>query len=342
MWKKIIALCLIISCLLSGCTPQKAEGKQYQATFLDLFDTVTSIVGYAESEEAFHEKIQPVHDELKEYHELFDIYHTYDGKNNLKTINEQAGKEAVVVDERILELLADCRYYYELTDGKVNAAMGSVLSLWHEARTAGLNDPANAKLPDEKALQEAAMHVSFDAILLNEEDSSVYISDPLVQLDVGAIAKGWAAQKVAEHAPKGLLISVGGNVCATGPKTDSGAAWVVGIQDPNGTAEEYLHTIYVTNECVVTSGNYQRAYTVDGKRYHHIIDPDTLYPAEHYQAVTIVCEDSGLADVLSTALFQLPQEEGMKLLEQFEAEAVWVAVDGNVSYSPGFKELIRT
>ena len=342
MLRKILSIFLVCACLLTGCSAKVGNRKQYQATFLDLFDTVTSIVGYAQSEEAFQEMVQPIHDGLLEYHQLFDIYNSYDGMNNLKTVNEQAGQSAVVVDERIISLLQDCRTYYEATDGRVNAAMGSVLSLWHDARTKGLDDPVNAALPKEAALQEAAEHMSFDSVIIDEGESSIYIEDAKVQLDVGAIAKGWSAQRVAESAPEGLLISVGGNVCATGPKDASGTPWVIGIQDPEGKADDYLHTIYVTKECVVTSGNYQRAYTVDGKLYHHIIDPETLYPSEYWSAVTIVCEDSGLADMLSTALFLLEQEEGQALLDQYDAVAMWVGLDGSISYSPGFEELIRT
>jgi thiamine biosynthesis lipoprotein len=218
--------------------------------------------------------------------------------------------------------------------------MGSVLSLWHDARTHGINDPVNAALPETNALLLAAEHMDFSCVIINEDDATVFITDPDVSLDVGAVAKGWAAQRVAENAPSGLLISVGGNVCATGPKDESGTPWVVGIQNPDSS--DYLHTIYLTKGSVVTSGDYQRAYTVDGKSYHHIIDPETLYPSACWRSVTIVCEDSGLADALSTALFVLPQEEGQALLDQCGALALWVCMDGSILYSPGFETLIRT
>lgn len=334
----------MLTLLLTGCTavPGETSRKQYQATFLDLFDTVTSIVGYADSEEEFQQVSQSVYDELLEYHQLFDIYNDYEGINNIKTINDQAGKTPVVVEERIISLLTACREFYEATDGKVNVAMGSVLKLWHEARNDGINDPQNARLPEKTALEEAAEHMNFDAVVIDEAASTVYISESEVQLDVGAIAKGWATEQVAQNAPTGLLISVGGNVRATGPKPESGAPWVIGIQNPDGDAEEYLNTLYVSNGSVVTSGDYQRTYVVDGESYHHIIDPETLYPARYWRAVTIVCEDSGVADALSTALFLLPMEEGQVLLDRYGAMAMWVGTDGSILYSPGFEDLIRT
>ena len=338
--KRLLCLLLILALCLPGCA-REPEQKQYNATFLTLFDTVTTVVGKAESEEEFKAKTQIVHDELEKYHQLFDIYTDYDGINNLKTVNDQAGIAPVTVDSAIIDLLKDCKAYYESTGGMVNVALGSVLSLWHEARDHGFNDPANAALPEQAALEEAARHTDISKVVIDEGAATVYLEDPAMRLDVGAVAKGWAAQRVSEVAPEGLLISVGGNVCATGPKDAQGTPWVVGVQDPQG-GDSYLHTLYLTKGSVVTSGDYQRAYMVEGERYHHIIDPNTLYPGTLWRAVTVVCEDSGLADALSTALFLLPQAEGQLLLDRFSAEALWVDSSNAITYSPGFQALIRT
>lgn len=340
--KKLIAilLCGAMVLALTGCG---AEGSTiYEQTWLNLFDTVTVVKGAAQSKEAFEETAQSVYDELLRYHQLFDIYNDYDGLNNLKTINDMAGIAPVEVDEAIIALLTDCRSYYDLTDGKVNVAMGSVLQLWHEERNRGLEDPANAKLPDMAALTEAAEHMSFDSVIIDETASTVYISDPDARLDVGAVAKGWAAQRVAEKMPANMLLSVGGNVCATGPKSEDGTPWVIGVMDPDGTGSENLHTLNVTGGSYVTSGDYQRTYLVDGAFYHHIIDPETLMPSSYWRSVTIVCDDSGLADALSTALFVMSREEGQLLLDECGAMAMWVDADGNISYSPGFEAIIRT
>ena len=117
---------------------------------------------------------------------------------------------------------------------------------------------------------------------------------------------------------------------------------MVGVQSPDGGAEDYLHTLAISQGAVVTSGDYQRYYTVDGLRFHHIIDPTTLYPAAYWRSVTILCSDSGLADALSTALFTLPLEEGQALLDRWDAQAMWVDPSGQIFYSPGFSEAIRT
>ncbi len=339
--KKLISLILCLV-LLGGCSAfvEKPSGKkQYSATFLDLFDTVTTMVGKAESKQAFETSVKPIRDELERYHKFFDIYEQYEGINNLKTVNDKASISPVMVDAVILDLLQDCKDYYTATNGVFNPAMGSVLKLWHDAREDGVNDPANAYLPDSDALTKASQHMNPDNIILDRESLTVFISDPELKIDVGAIAKGWAVQKVCENAPEGLLISVGGNVYATGPKDEKGTAWSVGIQDPKGGNN--LHVLNVTSGSVVTSGSYQRAFAVDGKLYHHIIDPVTLYPSELWTSVTIVCEDSGLADVLSTSLFLLDREQGQALLDKFGAKALWVDAKENLYYSPGFRDLIR-
>ena len=338
--RRIVSLAILVSLLLCGCASlQKVEQKQYTATFLTLFDTVTTIVGHAGSEEAFKETAKQIHDDLQVYHQLFDIYNDYEGVNNLKTVNDQAGIAPVKVDKAIIDLLLHCRRYYELTDGRVNVAMGSILQLWHHARDNGVRDPVNAALPDMAELNQAAEHIRLEEIVIDEEASTVYIPDPHMSLDVGAIAKGWATQRAAEKAPAGMLISVGGNVCATGLKQGE-HPWVIGIQDPDGG--DYLHTIYVTDQCVVTSGDYQRTYTVDGKAYHHIIDPDTRMPAAFWRSVSVVCADSALADALSTALFLLPYEQGLELAEKCGAEALWVDGEGNEFMTPGFESIMRT
>lgn len=315
--KKLLCFLLIFALLLAGC----GKPERYSASCFDLFDTVTTVTGTAESEAEFQKQADDIFEKLRHYHRLFDIYNSYGGLNNLHTVNAQAGIAPVTVDRAIIELLLSCREYYTLTDEKVNVAMGSLLRLWHEARQTGV-------LPSQEALSQAAEHGNWRNILIDEAASTVFITDPEQSLDVGAVAKGWACQRVAQEAPEGLLISVGGNVVATGPKEKDGTPWRIGVQDPEG-GESYLQTISLTCGAVVTSGDYQRTVTIDGKAYHHIIDPHTRMPADLWRSVTVVCPDSGLADALSTALFLLPLEEGRALAQRCGAQALWVDGEGN-------------
>lgn len=339
------AICIFLVMMLGrpeNGTEKKEEMTRYTATFLEVFDTRTEIIGYAKTEEEFNDQVNRLKDKLNYYHQLFDIYHSYEGINNVKTINENAGKEPVVVDEEMIRLLQISQDMYGRTNGQVNVAMGSVLSIWHEYRERGINNPEQARVPELRDLEEAALHTDIDHIRIDEKASTVYLEDPQMSLDVGGIGKGYAVQKTAEYAKElgmeNLLISVGGNVCAVGEKPD-GSLWKVGIQNPDMDSEqEYVDKVMIKDCSVVTSGDYQRYYMVDGVKYCHIIDPDTLMPADYFAAVTVLTEDSGEADALSTAVYNMPLEEGLDFVNATDGlEAMWVMKDGSIYYSEQFK-----
>lgn len=336
----LIVLALL---LLAACGKQPV--RRYEATFLTLFDTVTTIVGYSDSKEAFTAQARMIHDGLEEYHRLYDTYHTYEGVNNLKTVNDNAGAAPVKVDPRIIDLLLMAGDMYKRTGGKVDAAFGSVLSIWHEYRERGVNDPERAELPPMEALLEAASHTGFPRVVIDKEASTVYLPDPNMRLDVGAVAKGYAAEQVCRAAKQqgvqSLLISVGGNICAIG-ESSPGIPWQVGVENPDReSAEINILTVALRDQSLVTSGGYRRYYTVRGKEYHHVIDPDTLMPAGYFWTVSVICTDSGVADALSTALYNLPFEKGRALVEGMDhTEAVWIFPDGTRRFSSGFEAFI--
>lgn len=320
--KKLLPLLLLLSLLLPGCSPTP---QPRQVTWLDLFDTVTTLTGYAATPEEFDQTAQALHGQLLHYHQLLDIYHNYPGVNNLKTVNDQAGVSPVAVEAPLLALLADCKGYYEATGGKVNIALGSVLTLWHEAREAASPAP-----PEETAIAQALTHCSMENLILDIAAGTAYLTDPKASLDVGAVGKGWAAEQVRELLPEGYLLSIGGNVVANSGKP-GGKPWVIGVQSPTGGG--YLTTVPLEHGSVVTSGDYQRYFDWNGVRYHHIVDPATGYPGGSWTSVTVSCENSALADCLSTALFLMSRSEGQKLLDFFGAKAIWVDVEGNIFYS---------
>ena len=160
-----------------------------------------------------------------------------------------------------------------------------------------------------------------------------------MKLDVGAIAKGYAVEMVARsleaRGVTGYIINVGGNVRTVGTKPD-GSKWKVGIEDPLG-GDDYISLVSLSGESLVTSGVYQRYYIVDGKKYHHIIDPETLMPAEGYASVSVLTADSALGDALSTALMCMTVDEGTALVESLDGvEAQWVFPDGTRRASSGW------
>lgn len=350
MMKKVLSILTILALLplASACgNGSSGETQRYQAEFLDLFDTMTQIVAYTDDEDLFSRQAKFVYDNMEVYHQLFDIYNDYEGINNLKTVNDHAGKEPVAVDPKIIEMLEFSKEIYRITDGKVNVAFGSVLYIWHEYRDAGAANPERAKLPPMEELEAARLHTNIDKVLIDKEAGTVYLSDPEMRLDVGAIAKGFATEEVADLLEEkwpgiSILLSVGGNVKAIGMK-DAGEGpvpWGVGVTDPNNETQS-LMTLRISGQSMVTSGDYQRYYEVDGVRYHHIIDPATMFPAMHCRSVTILAEDSGFADGLSTAAFILPVPEAMALIESKGAEAVFVMEDGSLVYTDGFRNYLK-
>jgi thiamine biosynthesis lipoprotein len=188
-----------------------------------------------------------------------------------------------------------------------------------------------------------------------------------MSLDVGAVAKGYAVEQVTQVAIKNGftsgIISVGGNVRAIGNKGNGNNAtgnkvsgnngagnngnvnglWNLGIQNPDKESEKTtINIVYLTDLSLVSSGDYERYYTVNGKRYHHIIDPDTLFPAQYFSAVTIICKDSGIADSLSTAVFNLPFDKGLKYINDLpDTEALWVMKNGEIRYSDDFSKYLK-
>ena len=342
------AACLLAVVLpvlaLSGCSGPE----RFTASFLGAFDTAASVVGYAGSQAEFDAYTARFEELLLEYSRLYDIYTDYDGLHNLKTVNDNAGGAPVEVDSRIIDLLSFGKEVYEMSDGLVNICFGSVLSLWHDCREASGRDPASAALPDPAQLQEAARHTDIDCLIIDEASSSVCLSDPEARLDVGAIAKGFAVEAVCaqleQEGFRNASYSVGGNIRTCGWKErKEGEGWVIGLEDPLDPSGDYRMTLALpAGMSLVTSGDYQRYYTVDGVRYHHIIDPTTLYPAGYAHAVSVLAADSGLADALSTWLFLLPVEEGLKLVESMDGvEAVWTALDGRTVESSGFAQYVR-
>lgn len=331
----------VLAGILSSCRQQKQKFSEYS---FEYFDTVTTITGYADSQEEFDAVADEILSLLEEYHKMFTIYHRYEGMENLCTINELVDGEhrTVTVDRRIIDMLLYAKQAYELTGGKVNVAMGSVLSIWHEYREDGMDEPWNAQHPPMEQLQEAAEHTDIDKVLIDERACTVTLDDPQMRLDVGAIAKGYAVEMIAQHMEQkgidGYVINVGGNVRTLGAKPD-GSGWTVGVENPDVSAEGYLAYLQLSGKSLITSGSYQRYYVVAGKRYHHIIDPATLMPADYFTSVSIVCDSSADGDALSTALFCMTYQEGLALIESLEGvEAMWLTTSGEKYYSSGFSD----
>lgn len=352
----LLVVVMTFGLLVSACSPKMT---QHKGTFItvdgvEVFNTVFTVMAYTKSEAEWKDYYSKIQNKVLKYHKLFDYYKTYEGVNNLKTINDAAGKAPVKVDPSIIHMIKFAQKHYEVTGRRTNIAMGAVTEIWHDAREKNAADlgetvpDAEITMPEMAQLQEAAKDIDFNNVVVDEAASTVFIKDPKLKLDLGALGKGYATELVAkEMAQEGMtngLMSSGGNIKSIGvPDLAEKKSWTVGVTNPDQPGES-LDNVFLEltgNESVVSSGDYERFFVYKGKRYHHIIDPDTLMPGNNFRQVTILTEDSGLADYLSTALYLLPLDKGQEVAKKLGVGVLWVQPDGRQVMNDAFKAKLK-
>lgn len=342
--KNFLFILLILS--LSAC---KSEPIRFSNVLIDVGfnDAPVTFVAYTENEAEFNQFQEILKDEILVLGQLFDKYNNYEGLNNLKTINDNAGIQPVEVDQALIDLIQFAKKYYTITQNTFDISMGSVLEVWHNYRDEGklLNssDPAQyGRVPTLEELQIAKECVSWDFIEVNDENNTVYINNPCASLDVGGIAKGFAAdivvEKLIEAGLETAIINIGDSSIITIGTKPNGDEWGVGIAQPKKNvliADSSVDTLYFEGSIhISTSGDNQNYYIAEGDiTYHHLIDPSTLYPVvTSLHSVTIATSlSAAAAEALSKAMFILPYDEALSLLNKLKAEnpndvidAVWV------------------
>ena len=312
---------VLLIILLAGCSRQKA----YTTDFFDYFDTYSSLTVCAGSPEEAERYAGLTRALFEQYDALLDSFESHPGYVNLFDLNQAAGSGPVAVSRELYDFIAYGLDVYEITGHTVNIALGPVLQLWQQA----LNDEAHP-LPDDEALRQAALHTDPGDVILNEKDCTVELRSADMALDAGALAKGYVAALVEEALRgagcKSALLSAGGNILCIG-NAPEGGDWRIGIRNPDypdHSSTSIAQVLTVQDVSVVTSGDYERFFEKDGVRYHHLIDPETLYPGHLYRSVTIVCRDGAAADMLSTALFLMPRAEGEALAARYDAQVIYM------------------
>ncbi len=324
MIKKLLALCLALT-LLGGCQTSRALEKKSVVGFY--FDTVITLSAYVEDDAPLKEAL----DECARYEKLFS--RTVEG-SDVWRINEAGGPIAVAPETA--EMLREGLKISEASGGAFDPTVEPETKLWNfSAET-----PA---LPDAQALAEAATHVDYRKLVLDGD--TVSLPDDM-GLDLGGIAKGYIADRLSEflraRGVSSALINLGGNVLTIGRRATDDQPWVVGIQDPEAEGGANKVTFRAENLSVVTSGNYQRFFIMNGIRYHHLLDPATGWPVENgLDSVTILSESSAVGDALSTACYVLGLDKGMELVKQYDGvDAVFIGTDGSVTMTDGAKALV--
>ena len=323
-YKRLTALLSASILLLSGCSGLPRERSQ---TYTDtLFDTVISVQIFDSVDEDVLKGCEKL---CKKYDSMFS---NKIEDSEISRINS-AGGNPVEVSKETIKLIKKGIYYSEMSDGAFDITIAPVSSLWDfKAET--------PSVPSPEAIAEAVSHVNYENIIIR--DNTVKLTDPHASIDLGAIAKGYIADRIKdyleEEGVRHAMINLGGNVLAMGSKLD-GSDYNIGIQKPFDETGEPITSVKISDKSVVTSGIYQRYFKADGKIYHHILDPNTGYPCENnLYSVTILTDSSLTADALSTTCFLLGYDRGMKLINQLDnVDAVFITNDNQIHYSKNFQ-----
>lgn len=325
--KKILSITLLLT-LLVGCSNKGDDLQKFEGDF-KAFDTYITMTGYTKTKSEFDDYLKIAEDEFVRLNQIFDKYNAYDGVTNIYAINEKAGQGPVEVGPEIMTLLKYSIDNYEVAHEAVNVNLGAVLEIYHTYREEGLANPSKAKIPPMADLEAAKKCTNINDVVLDETKNTVELKQKCNSLDVGATAKGYSTKLVVEKLKAaGLehgLINSGGNVSVINDKPD-GSDYVIGVanpEDPNSSIE----TVNVKDTNIVTSGDYQRFYEVDGVRMHHIIDPATLRPANKFRSTTIITQDGLAADFFSTASFIMDKDQTKKLADEYDFDVIFVDND---------------
>lgn len=331
----ITVLILILFMLsLSSCTKnQTADNNKPVSESRFLLGTIVTIKIYDNASDKLFDEI---------FNRLQEIENkmTINGKNSeVIQVNSKAGKEFVKVSDDTFYVIEKGKYFSELSGGKFDISIGPLVKLWNIGTEV-------AKVPEKWQIDEKKSLIDYNSVFLNSKEKSIMLKKEEMMLDLGGIAKGYAADEVSkilkENHVKHAIINLGGNILAYGNKPD-GSKWKIGIQKPFAPKGDYAGIVSVINKAVVTSGIYERYFEKEGKIYHHILDPETGYPVENnLMSVTIVTDKSLDADSLSTSAFAMGLEKGLNLVEKLNnTEAIFITKDSEIYLTSGLKNAFK-
>lgn len=335
---KVLILSLLLVFTTTACSLFSAEEDFVSEEFI--MDTFIKIKIIASDEEKAKDAWRKAFKEFKRI-ELLTNRHVEEGtpeyeKSDIIKINKAAALKPVKVDKDVFEMISLSKKYSEITRGAFDITVGPIMDLWDFG---GKNT-----VPESHKLVEMLELVGSDNIVLNEEETTVFLKEKDMSLDLGAIAKGYSAQKATEILKevgiKKAIINAGGNISVLGEK-EKGKPWKIGVQDPRNE-EKVVVTLDLADQVIVTSGDYQRYFEANNKRYHHIIDPRTALPARELLSVTVISKDSTVADILSTSFFVMGLKDSLDYLKKHpEISAIFITEDRKIYASAGLEDILE-
>lgn len=332
-----IVIALIMIAALSGCGISTGNSNQSaalpdpkQETYY-IFDTIVTVKIYDDRADATHfQQIGLLLEEIDT-----KMSRTLPGSEIAK-VNEQAGKHPVPVSEETLYVLQKALDYAELSGGRFDPTIGPLVSLWQIGNE-------GQRIPTETEIADIINLINYQCVEIDRAERTIKLTQPGMAIDLGAIAKGYAADRIAEYIVEAgfdsALIDLGGNIYAVGSKPGD-APWTIGIQDPEDDRGKPIGKVKVRNKTIVSSGVYERYFIEDEVRYHHILDPKLGYPVKNeLVSVTIVTDHSLDADALSTSAFAMGLDDGLALIEALgNTEAIFITEEHHVYVTSGLKD----
>ena len=325
--------------LLTACQSAKSEYVKISDQFFAMDTYITYTIYAPETEvESMQALMVEANALFESIDDLANRFEEVAGVNNIATVNKKAGKEPDVVDEKVIEMVELAKQTEEQSQGAFSVVLGPVSDVWRSYQ-----EGERTGVPSQDELEQLRPLLDSDQLIVDTAENTLYLTQPDMILDLGAIAKGYATEYVAnwleaqgvEHA----IVNAGGNVKTIGTHPVN-ETFRIGLQDPDNLSSVF-GSVQIGATSVVTSGDYQRYFEYEGQRYHHLIDPQTLQPARLYRSVSVVTPNSTLADVLSTTLFMMPQHEGETFIQQYypDVAVLWYDLAGNISMNPQMEEL---
>lgn len=335
--KNILLVLVLVLTIVTGCSNKPSDptmeiGNDPISKTEFMMDTVMTVTLYDSNDEEVFDDI------FKKLEEIEEKMSATIKTSELNLINDNAGVEAVKVSDDVYYVLKEAKEHAIISNGAYEPTIGPLVKLW--------NIQAGEKerdwIPSEFEIEEAKKLVSYDKLELLE-DNMVFLREKGMRLDLGGIVKGYAADEVSkilrEKGIEKAMIDLGGNIFAHGSRINN-EPWRIGVQNPFELTGEHLGVMKIENQSIVTSGDYERFFELEGRKYHHIISRETGYPSENeITGVTIVSDRSIDGDALSTALFVMGIDRSMKLLKELEGvDAVFVTKDKNIYISDGIRD----
>ena len=305
--KKILALSLALILIMGAIfTIRFIKSPSYSEKTEFALNTVIKISAYGKDAGIAVDKA------LKEVHRIDALMSAHKASSEVYMLN---GSNGMTVSKEVFDIIKTAKDIWQKTDGAFDITLKPLSDMWNIKAE-------NPKVPDNAEIENALLKTGFQYVDLNEENFLVSFKKEGMQIDLGGIAKGYAADRAAvilkENGIENALIDLGGNVYAIG-KNRNKKHWKIGLQTPWETRGEYFEVVEAKDTAVVTSGAYERYFENEGKIYHHILNPKTGYPAKsEFQSVTVIHKNSALADALSTAIFVLGEKGALKAKAEFK------------------------